>query len=531
MCKGRLNNFKRLCFQSCLAPKQAKLKRFMDQVKPIEAENLDLLLAEFFFGCNIPFRVVESKYFKKFVNALRPAYNPPHRRLLAGNLLDKTHEKIEKRNMQLIKRMDKKATLLVDGWQNSSSNRHYVATMLATSNDQKIFLESFNFSTLRETGDNLFDAVQQAIVLAKDRYDTVVYAMLTDNAFNMQKMGKGANNFLDILYSTCNAHSANLLAGDILQQKEFEKVMKKVMKIQKDFRRTALANRLSDAGGHKPVLSCTTRWTSQRGAAKSMIKNLSAMKTVTAACDAEAELDKDVIKPKRYVVSLLFNEEFPASVRKLLTILNPVAELTKFCQKSTASSADAAEKWLELLADGPEDLKPFLEYRIAQSNVLNTVTMTANYLHPTYRGKRLSQDQLKEVNTYLLDKLDDDQLESLRKYTKSEDIFVNLVNKKRLSPITFWHYAAELGHRKLSEFANDYLKIPASTALLERLFSNWAYVHSDVRNRLSDETSKKLVNMYFTLRSTDDVYDMEDDDDEMGNFDDKESESEFEISD
>lgn len=202
----------------------------MDQVKPIEAENLDLLLAEFFFGCNIPFQVVDSKFFKKFVHALRPAYNVPHRHLLAGKLLDKSHEKIEMRNVKMIEKMDKKVTLLVDGWQNSSANRHYVATMLATSNDQKIFLKSFNFSTLRETGDNLFDAVQDAIALAKERYGAEVYAILTNNAFSMQKMGN-ASRSMNILYSTCNANSANLLAGDILKQKEYEKVMKKVMEV------------------------------------------------------------------------------------------------------------------------------------------------------------------------------------------------------------------------------------------------------------------------------------------------------------
>lgn len=510
-------------FQLPTKPKQPKLKRFLDEVKPVEAENLDHLLAEFFYGCNIPFQVIDSKFFKKFVHALRPAYNPPHRHLLAGKLLDKTHEKIETRNVKMIENMDKRATLLVDGWQNSSANRHYVACMLATSNDQNIFLESFNFSTTRETGLNLFDAVQKAVVLAKERYGAVVYAILTDNAFNMQRMGMDANQLLDILYSTCNAHSANLLAGDILQKQEYASVMKKVMKVQKDFRRTALANRLTDAGGHKPVLSCPTRWTSQRGAADSMNKNLPAMKTVAAACDVEAEVDKDVLKPKSKVVSLLFNEGFTASVRNLLKILNPVAELTNFCQKSSVSSADAAEKWLKLLTDGPEDLQPFLEYRIKQSHVLNTVTMTANFLHPAYRGKLLSQDQLTEVNSYMLEKLDGDQLESLRKFKENTDVFASLVKKKGLSALTFWHFASESGHRKLADFARDYLKIPSSTAQLERLFSNWAYVHNDIRNKLSDETSKKLVNMYFTLRATDELPES-DSEDKIDNVSDSESE-------
>lgn len=152
--------------------------------------------------------------------------------------------------------------------------------------------------------------------------------------------------------------------------------------------------------------------------------------------------------------------------------------------------------------------------------------MTANYLHPTYCGKLLNQDRLTEVNSYLLDKLDADQLESLRKFTKNEDIFANLAKKKGLLPLTFWHYASEIGHGKLAEFARDYLKIPASTAQLERLFSNWAYVHNDIRNRLCDETLKKLVNIYFTLRSTDELPDMDDDDDFDDNFNENESESE-----
>lgn len=66
-------------------------------------------------------------------------------------------------------------------------------------------------------------------------------------------------------------------------------------------------------------------------------------------------------------------------------------------------------------------------------------------------------------------------------------------------------FASEMSSENLSTFAMKYLKIPASTAQLERLFSNWAYIHNDIRNRLSADTSKKLVNMYFTLRSADNI--------------------------
>lgn len=131
----------------------------MDGVKPAEKDQLDSLAALFFYGCNIPFRVADLTHFKKFVKAFRPAYEPPHRRQLAGKLLDQAYEAIEKCNKEMIVKMDKKTTLLVDGWQNSSSNQHYVAMMLATSDDRKIFLESYDFSCVRETGAKLFDAL------------------------------------------------------------------------------------------------------------------------------------------------------------------------------------------------------------------------------------------------------------------------------------------------------------------------------------------------------------------------------------
>lgn len=33
------------------------------------------------------------------------------------------------------------------------------------------------------------------------------------------------------------------------------------------------------------------------------------------------------------------------------------------------------------------------------------------------------------------------------------------------------------------------------------VFFNWSFIHDEVRNRLSEETSKKLTNIHFALRS------------------------------
>ena len=171
-----------------------------------------------------------------------------------------------------------------------------------------------------------------------------------------------------------------------------------------------------------------------------------------------------------------------------LTVSRFTQTYIKYRVSSSSSVADAAEKWMDLLENGPGVLRPFLEFRIKKSKVLNMVTLTANYFHPVYRGKRMNEKQLNEVRAYICEKLDGPELESL------------------------W----------ISFVCNGfYLKIPASTAQLERIFSQWAFIHSDNKSMLSEDTSKKLLNIYFTLRSTDEV----DDDSEMEDFDDKDNES------
>lgn len=161
----------------------------------------------------------------------------------------------------------------------------------------------------------------------------------------------------------------------------------------------------------------------------------------------------------------------------MLDLLNPVAELTNYCQRSDIFVADAAvKKWLNLMADC-SNLRDFLKYRTKKSNVFNTVTMTANYLHPVYRGKKFNEEQQEKVKDYIFEKLEAPGLESCRMFTANEGVFAALQRKNITNPKTFWHYAAEQGHGELSAFAMKFFKIPGSTAQLERIFSHWGYIH------------------------------------------------------
>lgn len=183
----------------------------MDQISPADNDKIDLLLAEFFFSCNVSFCAVESKYFKKFVGTLRPAYTPPNRKALAGLLLEKVHDGIVNRNKDYVQSANKESAILVDGWTNSNANTHNLVVMLGTSDDKKIFLESFNISETGEASSEIKEIIEKAVVLAKERYDIDVYALVTDNARNMVCTG----NQLDLMYTTCYSHTGNLYSKDV----------------------------------------------------------------------------------------------------------------------------------------------------------------------------------------------------------------------------------------------------------------------------------------------------------------------------
>jgi len=55
-------------------------------------------------------------------------------------------------------------------------------------------------------------------------------------------------------------------------------------------------------------------------------------------------------------------------------------------------------------------------------------------------------------------------------------------------------------HHKFSSLAVLLLSAPASTASIERIFSNFGYIHNKLCNRLGGQTAAKLVFCYHMLR-------------------------------
>lgn len=369
----------------------------------------------------------------------------------------------------------------------------------------------------RETSDNLVEIVKKSCDLAKERFDADIYAVVSDNARNMVSMG--AKLPPTLMFTTCNSHTGNLLAKDFVGTKKYAGILNKVMSVQKDFKRPKLEVRLVSAGGNKAVLYSLIRFASSRNTIKSFLDNFSFMKKVAAddqnpenidEGDSEAVEDAIAKRPSPAVTRLIFNDEFVESVMKMLEIMDPIGQLINVCQKSTSSIADAIEEWVNLLHNASPELKSIVDTRCRMSNVFKDITLIAHFLRPVYRGQKFTNDQSGQVSDFIFGKLDAEGLESFRLFSSGDGICAALNSKKITSPKTYWFYAMRQ-HKQLAEIATQLLLIPALTAQLERLFSNCSFVHSKTRNRLSVETSSKLINIYFSLRENDYFIDEEDD--------------------
>lgn len=90
-------------------------------------------------------------------------------------------------------------------------------------------------------------------------------------------------------------------------------------------------------------------------------------------------------------------------------------------------------------------------------------------------------------------------------FVENTEIFAKLNKKNITSPHVYW-FMAEKVHPNLSKLAQRLLKIPASSAGIERLFSNWSFIHSDLRNCLSAERSQKLIEIYYSLKMKYELY-------------------------
>jgi len=144
-----------------------------------------------------------------------------------------------------------------------------------------------------------------------------------------------------------------------------------------------------------------------------------------------------------------------------------------------------------------------------------TQTMTpthflANILHPRYRGRKLSPENIEKAQSLLLEINPEMIGELLQIITNSDKIPMSLKHETTVAstePNVWWLSVQRSGAipEDLCTLALKLLAMPASSGGLERVFSNFGMIQTKLRNRLGVEKATKLVFCYRMLKSAGEI--------------------------
>lgn len=303
---------------------------------------------------------------------------------------------------------------------------------------------------------------------------------------------KNDGNSVFITYG-CGAHWLNLLGEDITPTS----VLKHVMEVQKYFRNHhAPGSWLKECDGHVlPQLPGNTRWNCQLTCLETFERNHTIYLKI--ANEHYEEMDVNIVNRIRD-----FN--LHRQVKDLIKQLKPISIALDVMQSNSTTLAEACHVWYNLLKN--DDLKPhFLKVKKRFEQAIMPCHLVAYLLHPKYRGQLLNYEEkesckawLGRINAQFIPYVINFELKG-KPYPNSyftEDVI------RMVSAYNWWKSVS-----KACEISKDFCSLvahlqicPASSAAIERFFSNFSFVQTKIRNKLSTNTLSKLVYCYAMLK-------------------------------
>lgn len=401
--------------------------------------------------------------------------------------MEETHGKTVERNQMILGDV-KYASMCIDGWKNSSAHSKCVPTLLQNKSNV-VIVDAVDTTETEDTEAVLVDLVKNSVEKAQILYDVEVVCVVSDNAHNMVAMG---NNLPEgIWFSRCNAHIANLLMKDFGELEHIKKTLKEVMLIQREFTKLKLERAVTNKGGNRIELTCATRWCSNRDCVQNFLDNYPYYLAVK----------EDGLKIE-YDITLMLEEEsieeLIIGAQNVLSVLNPIAVALNKFQAKGISLSECVDVWIDLIMNADQNSLLIINRRIERNKALSDLALAAYTMDHRYKGARLNDDQKQRAMVFICQELGVAGLESKAKYSRGEGIF-GAIDREDLDPDVFWKLA-EVNYAELAKLGRKLACIPGSSAQLERVFSNWALVHSNVRNRLGPKKSEKLIYIYYSNR-------------------------------
>lgn len=489
-------------------PAQTKLTQYCDNLNITNATKIQEALCRWIFADNIPFNIVESNFFKDFINLIRPAFTEflPSRHLISTSMLDNHYNNIKVAVQALIDQSDS-ICLISDGWSNIRGDS--VINFILTT-PKPIFYKSIVASNESHTG--AFIGSKLCDVIAEIGPDKIC-GVITDNAPNMKCGWRYIENkYNHIFFVPCIAHSLHLLCKDyvnkIPQIKDITMKSEKIVNYFRNHFRPKFELRTQQIGRYNKTISLKkylpTRWGTMYEMFHSLLDSKEAIIAVVGFV-----LENDI---REIILDDLNSQCYWIKVSHLCCLFKPIVDSIKMFESDLPCLYQVYPKLIEIskiindICDNNDyeeslEIKRILKTRI--QSMINDTILLASLVDPLNHGKTISNDQFIQIRSFIKEKLQDESefkilWSEILQYRAKTGVFNNIYiweDATIVDAITWWKCHGNVA-QALQKIAIRVLNIPASSAAAERSWSTMGNIHSDLRNRLTDDRVEKLVYVY-----------------------------------
>jgi hypothetical protein len=518
---------------------------FTRMLNQAELKVMEKLLLEMIVDCAMPFSVVERGTFRRFVDSLRPAVSTqlPRRTKVKETLLANAAKEADEAfviQTQAAFSLGHRAGLVVDAW--SNVNKVHIEGVILTLGVASFLLNSV-----------LADSTHHGIAVAHGweqllfgEHKGATYSFHYHCSDDAGQCGRGrrilALRYPWILWLKCWAHQINLMVKGLLGHETFKKICEQAMLASKAINassskwlpqlRTLCTEMYGKKAGTSVFTVGETRWNSTQGCFASQLRIQCACKTFVSKHEnsgipaalmvwkekdywhklEEAEL---LIRPF-CDASFLMQREANTMAHVMLVLLNLYQHISEYCGDTLVARpllTDLEKRWKE--AENPVFFLSFALHPAYRSTaaklVSNSETKSGNWNNDRnclcvarlvevakfYYGKHeLHKDDDIGERKKALDHLG----KSIKRWlsVKSCRLKVDVFDAGE-DPVEWWGLQKS-EHHEIANLSMFLLDCPVQAATCERLFKEFARLHTKLRNRLSSKTVHNMTQVKFNVR-------------------------------
>lgn len=399
-------------------------------------------------------------------------------------------------------------TLTSDGWSNIRGE-HLVNFVIKAPGHKPLFYKCINTSGTPQTS----EAVAAEIIAVINEIGAHKFgAVITDNAAVMRRAWEIIERtFPHISANGCSAHVMNLFIKDVMDIGANKQIASNASKIIKFINNHHMVNakfeeiRRELSVNHKLTLPVATRWYSHFNSFNDL---LNAKYALIKLVDSEASIGDISPRDKtKEVISLIKNNSFWDGLMNVTKILEyPSKIIGKF--ERDDSMLNLIYYYFGQLYKSFEDrpqiqelVKKRWDFVMTDSIGIAYMLTPSNALHNFY----IDEDQLDIMGHIKSMATARYGLEVGEKVLPELTAFINKMQNlnasrqqtlNNINAIDYWKLIGASEFPNLSKIGLNICGIPCSSAASERIWSTYRFIHTRLRNRLTNDKVEKLIFIY-----------------------------------